>query len=235
MKKILSAALAALLLVHAAPAWTASASDTSRKPFSIRTTLPASKQASYRNQVDKVLKGFDSRLEAMDEDDRLAAVDRVLAKLDEILKRKLSAKNKYVFSYIDYRLELKREEIRVSISMNVDNSTNDSNNVTTDNSSVTTDNSVRDSGNVSNSNSGNRSNTTTNTANSGNSTVNSHNTTINYNTVYNNNSGNTTNVDNSNRSSNVDNSTNNSNNSTTTDNSTRDSNNKVVIGTVCSE
>lgn len=99
MKKLLSIFLLVFILLNTSLsfAW----------DFQVETKLSTIKQESYKKQIDSVYKNFENKLSKLNEEKQISNIEKVVSKIDVLLKKKLSDKNNYVLSYLNYLLKYK--------------------------------------------------------------------------------------------------------------------------------
>lgn len=102
MKKILSLFVIVFILLQ----------NISFAEFNIETKLSAQKQESYKKQVDTVYKGFENKISKFNEEKQISNIEKVVWKIEIILKNKLSDKNNFVLSYLNYLLKEKLDFLK---------------------------------------------------------------------------------------------------------------------------
>lgn len=75
--------------------------------FTIETKLSVQKQESYKKQIDSVYKNFEKKLSKLNEEKQISNIEKVIWKIEIILKNKISDKNNFVLSYLNYLLKEK--------------------------------------------------------------------------------------------------------------------------------
>lgn len=102
MKKILSFFVIVFILLQ----------NISFAEFNIETKLSVQKQESYKKQVDTVYKGFENKISKFNEEKQISNIEKVVWKIEIILKNKLSDKNNFVLSYLNYLLKEKLDFLK---------------------------------------------------------------------------------------------------------------------------
>lgn len=102
MKKFLSILLLVFFLfnINLSYAW----------DFQVNTKLPNTKQEAYKKQIDKVYKNLDNKLSKLSEEKQISNIEKIVKKIDKLLLTKLSDKNNFVLSYLNYLLKEKLEK-----------------------------------------------------------------------------------------------------------------------------
>lgn len=75
--------------------------------FQVETKLSAQKQESYKKQVDSVYKNFENKLSKFNEEKQIVTIEKVAWKIETILKNKISDRNNFVLSYLNFLLKEK--------------------------------------------------------------------------------------------------------------------------------
>lgn len=101
MKKILSIILLVFMLLN---------TSLSFAKFSVETKLSNKKQEAYKKQIDKVYKNLDNKLSKLSEEKKISNIEKISKKIDKLLLKKLSDKNNFVLSYLNYLLKNKLEK-----------------------------------------------------------------------------------------------------------------------------
>ncbi|MDD5213622.1 MAG: hypothetical protein PHG82_04320 [Candidatus Gracilibacteria bacterium] len=104
MRKILSIFLLVFMLLNTSLSF---AGD-----FKVETKLSAVKQESYKKQINSVYKGFENKISKISEEKQILNINTIVSKIDILLKTKLSDKNNYILSYLNYLLKDKLEKIK---------------------------------------------------------------------------------------------------------------------------
>ncbi len=86
--------------------------------FNINTKLPVQKQELYKKQVDSIYKKFENNLLKVNEEKQILNIQKIITKIDELLKNKLSDINNFILSYLNYLLKEKLDFL-----INVDKNT----------------------------------------------------------------------------------------------------------------
>ncbi len=104
MRKILSIFLLVFMLLNTSLsfAW----------DFKVETKLSAVKQESYKKQINSVYKWFENKISKISEEKQILNINTIVSKIDILLKTKLSDKNNYILSYLNYLLKDKLEKIK---------------------------------------------------------------------------------------------------------------------------
>ncbi len=102
MKKVLSIFVITFLLLQ----------NISFAEFNIETKLSTQKQDSYKKQIDTVYKWFEKKFQKLNKNKQILDIEKIIWRIETLLKNKISDKNNFVLSYLNYLLKEKLEVLQ---------------------------------------------------------------------------------------------------------------------------
>ncbi len=112
MKKAFSLALVLVVATLSVFSSTPFAAAAGSAPWAgISTTLHPGVQSAYKSQINVAFRGFSYRISRMGKSEAIRTIDALDAKISALLKKRLSQKNRFVFSYAQYLVNTERASV----------------------------------------------------------------------------------------------------------------------------